>query len=1000
MHHSMKNCLRYFICFALTAVLLAAPFKSNAQERLPVIGISASKPSGVGTNYVNAVRKAGGVPVIIPITGNQEKLSILLDSVDGLIMTGGEDVAPERYGEKPVPELEEVYLERDDFDIKLIRMAVSKGLPVLGICRGAQVMNVAFGGTLYQDIPSQIPQSELTHRVSAANKVAHSITISEGTLLHDLLGGTAEVNSSHHQSVKKVAPGFVISAVAEDGVVEAIEKKGVACVIGVQFHPEGFVANGNDSMMPVFLHLVRTAAISNAHEGIQFDGSLQWPKYQAEDVGPLMSCIILFACFLALCIWLMSNKKSSCLFKFFSNNLLVISSIVWLLGVIVYIVGFYRHGLYLNWLSVIPRAVLASFKMFVVTNELARVDPQLQGSAIYMIVFSMTHFIAALVTFIFIFRLLGYKMRSAIKLKWHCWNSADDKTVHLFWGMNDASFALAKDLKGNGDTIIIIDIDRKSDQDGAHKPSFSSITNAITISDSEMALVDEIGALVDHCYNGPAHIDTASSNDVFGLLKLNTVRKILQKSRELNMYILSDNESENIYAALNLQEDKCLSALTNTPKIFVHARRDSYNEVYAHYAQYAQKSSEFTKMKIDVVDSAFLSIQALKQNDDTLPVSCVDVNPRTGTVDDPFNALIVGFGATGQEAFKFLYEFSTFIDSNRRKTPFKCYALDERMDRIEGLLRTRMPDILKNDEELELIKTSVDSALYWDMIRELINKLNYVVITLNNDTLGMTAAVNLFKYAINQRDATLPVLKIILRCYDSDNEKRMMEVEEKLNESAKGRNVEIRLFGRTKDVFTSRNVVAKSIFNQAKEFHYIYENSLLPVDKQWKLTADQQWERSFERKEDGTNVIDDTMNRRGISRYHAIYEINRRISQNFSNVLHSRTILILMGLASKDKVDMLKRYHDYVETRAIHTTTYRCDKDAAELLYNMAMSEHERWVAAHKLLGYRYDRTTDYVKKYHECMCDFEKLDEIKQSYDFNVVDTTIKLAYKNACDE
>ena len=740
--------------------------------------------------------------------------------------------------------------------------------------------------------------------------------------------------------------------------------------------------------------------INKMWTSIQFDEFCSWPKYQPVDIAILIYWTILLGGLLAICIWLISNKKSSGFFKFFSNNLLVISSIVWLLGVIVYIVGFFRHGLSLSWLTVIPRAVLASFKMFAVTNELARVEPKLHDNVIYMIVFSLTHFVAALVTFIFIFKLLGYKMRSAIKLKWHCWKSANDKTVHLFWGVNDASFALAKDLKGNGDTIIMIDIDRKSDSGGAYKPSLSSITNSITITDSEMALVDEIGVLVDQCYNGPAHVDTASNNDVFGLLKLNTVRKILQKSRELNMYIFSENESENIYAALNLQEDKHLNALASTPNIFVHARKDSYNEVYAHYAQYAQSSAEVRKMKIDVVDSAFLSIQALKQNDDTLPVSCVKVNTRTGTVDDPFNALIAGFGATGQEAFKFLYEFSAFVDSDRKKTPFKCYALDERMDKIEGLLKTRMPAVLENDEELTLIKTSVDSALYWDKVKELIDKLNYVVIALNNDTLGMTAAVNLFKYAINQRDPSLPTLKIMLRCYNSDNEKRMTEVEEKLNDSATGRNVIIRLFGKTKEVFTSKNVVAKSIFSEAKEFHYTYENSLLPADKQWQLTADQQWERSFERKEDGTNVIDDTMNRRGISRYHAIYEINRRISQNFSNVLHSRTILILMGLASKDKVDMLKRYHDYVETRAIHTTTYRCDKDAAELLYNMAMSEHERWVAAHKLLGYRYDRTTDYVKKYHECMCDFEKLDEIKQSYDFNVVDTTIKLAYKNACDE
>ena len=197
--------------------------------------------------------------MVITMTGDETELAEVLNRVDAVILTGGEDIEPSRYGEEAVPELEEVYLERDDFDIKLMRIAADKGLPVLGICRGLQVMNVAFGGTLYQDIPSQIPESKITHKVNAGNNVAHEISISKGTVLHELLGETAGVNSSHHQSVKQLAPGFVISAVSEDGVVEAIEKADAECVIGVQFHPEGFVANGNDSLLPIFKHLIGCA---------------------------------------------------------------------------------------------------------------------------------------------------------------------------------------------------------------------------------------------------------------------------------------------------------------------------------------------------------------------------------------------------------------------------------------------------------------------------------------------------------------------------------------------------------------------------------------------------------------------------------------------------------------------------------------------------------------------------------------------------------------------
>lgn len=246
------------------AALLAV---SSLFAKKPIIGVSGYATDGknsAGVTYTSAVRNAGGVPVVIPPTGCDEQIEAYVNILDGLIMTGGADFHPSLYGEEAIRQLGTVQNYRDEFDIKLVRAAVAKGIPVFGICRGEQLLAVAFGGKLWQDIPSQVKESYIRHQQSGTNSDVgiHSIKMEKGCFLEKAMGdGELFVNSFHHQAIKVPAPGFKVVATAPDGIVEAVErvgaldskyKDGGAMIIGTQFHPEGFAIKPDSPFVKIF----------------------------------------------------------------------------------------------------------------------------------------------------------------------------------------------------------------------------------------------------------------------------------------------------------------------------------------------------------------------------------------------------------------------------------------------------------------------------------------------------------------------------------------------------------------------------------------------------------------------------------------------------------------------------------------------------------------------------------------------------------------------------
>jgi putative glutamine amidotransferase len=193
----------------------------------------------LGAPYIAAIEDPGATAILLTPAHEAESIARILDSVQGLVLSGGEDIEPARYGQEPHPKLGSTNPARDEMEFAALEGALARRLPVLAICRGMQLLNVALGGTLYQDLPSLRP-SEVTHQQRAAiNQRWHSARVDEQSAMAEIFGTTElQINSFHHQGIDRLAPGLEATVWAEDGLIEGVEAREFPWVYGVQWHPE------------------------------------------------------------------------------------------------------------------------------------------------------------------------------------------------------------------------------------------------------------------------------------------------------------------------------------------------------------------------------------------------------------------------------------------------------------------------------------------------------------------------------------------------------------------------------------------------------------------------------------------------------------------------------------------------------------------------------------------------------------------------------------------
>lgn len=216
----------------------------------PIIGITSGycyeenkRYNRVKSAYIDAIKEAGGIPLIIPLMEDIGDIKDYIDIIDGILFTGGRDLSPLLYGENPIKKVDTISYVRDKMEIELFNRAYEMQIPILGICRGLQIINVALGGNLYQDINIQLPYSLGHVSTYDLSQGYHSIDIIDDTILYDVLGvRRIDVNSNHHQSIKDLGKTLRVNSLSQDSIIEGIESiENRNFILGLQFHPESMI---------------------------------------------------------------------------------------------------------------------------------------------------------------------------------------------------------------------------------------------------------------------------------------------------------------------------------------------------------------------------------------------------------------------------------------------------------------------------------------------------------------------------------------------------------------------------------------------------------------------------------------------------------------------------------------------------------------------------------------------------------------------------------------
>jgi hypothetical protein len=660
--------------------------------------------------------------------------------------------------------------------------------------------------------------------------------------------------------------------------------------------------------------------------------------------------------------------------RFVEHRLFKISASIWGAGVVVYMIGCYDSGL--NFLSVVPMAVVSAFMMFFGQDDFSPLNPDIVHNVWFMMAYSLVHFMAILVMALVLIRFVGFRLNAYIDLKRYAKKCKKTGGVtNIFWGTNEASYVLAESIKRKckNEQNIFVDVALPEDSDKESLAvKYDRILDIMSFRGHEVYRLQELGALITTCKYDIAQCQPKQGEGILDMMRMRHLSKIVKAGSEVRFFFLSNNENKNIISARNLLQDDNIRK-SDRVKIYIHAHKSPENMDYDNYSQ----CHADMKAKLHLIDSSYLAVASLKTDASTHPVTLFDV--EQGAVNGELNSMIIGFGETGQELFKYMYEFGALVDAKGQKIPFKCCAIDHNMVKYEGLIRTNMP--LVSNEELELVNLPIGTIEFWQKVTSQIETLNYIFIAINDDQQALSLAVRIYNLAIQHRGGDLRSLRIFIRNYDASHLMHMRDVTSNKIKNTGEYGGMMQVFGNAESIYDYDLIISEKRKQDAKQFHYHYSREKVGE------TIDEHWENSYEDEK----AINGFMEKNSCSRLTAIESLNVLAESNISNSLHIPTKLYLLGLKEDD--ERVKMFYDIMQQRKRDYILYpTADQAMQQMLINVAKCEHARWNAAQILAGFSRGDAKDYVRKTHPSLCSWEELSEMTQAYDCDVVDTSVEI--------